>query len=51
MALQRVLDLVDRMARDRDWPQAHGRFLIGNRQCSVEMEIPDRIRIEEPVVA
>jgi hypothetical protein len=50
MALQRVLDLVDRMARDRDWPQAHGRFLIGNRQCSVVIETPEPVRSEEPVV-
>lgn len=50
MALQRILEQADTMARDRDWPQAHGRFLIGNRQCGVELEIPDRIRIEAPVV-
>lgn len=49
MALQKLIERVDRMARDRDWPQAHGRFLIDDRQCGIDIEFPQRSRIDVAV--
>lgn len=50
IALQRILVQLDGLAREHNWPYAHGRFVIGTHQCGVDIEIPERIRIEAPVV-
>lgn len=49
MALQRLLVQIDGRACEQDWTQAQGRFVVGNRQCAIELDSPIRLRITERV--
>ena len=47
MALQRILVQVDAQACEQHWNQAHGKFIIGNRQCAMVLEPP----VEQQITA
>jgi hypothetical protein len=49
LALQELLARVDALALERDWPRAHGQFMVDNRTCILVLDSP-RIRVFEAEV-
>lgn len=41
LALQALLAAADAAACEADWPQAHGRFLLRDRDCTLEIDTPE----------
>ncbi|MFA5495405.1 MAG: hypothetical protein WC247_11550 [Porticoccaceae bacterium] len=49
LALQRLVVRIDTRVCEADWEQAHGRFIIGNRRCTVVMDAPRPARFTATV--
>ena len=49
LALQELLTRIDALVVERDWPQAHGQFMIGSPACILVLDSP-RIRVFEAEV-
>lgn len=47
IALQHLLVQIDDLACEQEWERAHGRFIVGNRRCTAELDMPIRIQFTE----
>ncbi len=47
--LQQLLARVDKQACEQHWEQAHGRFIVGNQECALVLEMPVRQHVTAAV--
>ncbi|HEC06060.1 MAG TPA: hypothetical protein ENJ12_04380 [Thiolapillus brandeum] len=49
LCLQELLVQADAMALTRRWQHARGNFLVGNRECKLNIESPEKHELRQPV--